>query len=263
VRPDQKRHLYDAIQGMVDALVTLPEITDAFERWDAQLGVSARARRLLRATEQSARRRHPTRAQRDAQRDATEAFTAATAGHDLWDSGLLVKAAALLRDLGYRASVDLSFHLVTRFVQVNAASGGWPLPDAPDPDFSPGWGYDVKLQAAVSPENTLRRLKELEVIARAAQKAQARRGRRAESDAEKWRRAGRWYFLHQTGRPTDDLVRMRHRERGAGHAKATWSEGVGTCESCERTVPRDLADVRKLVEEWRLGAAAPPGTSPG
>jgi hypothetical protein len=247
VRPDQKRHLYDAIQGMGDALVTLPETTDAFERWDARLGLSAKAHALTVAAAQASSAPYAPLnvAALRRQREAAQTFESATAGRDLWDSGLLAEAAAVLRRLDYRGSVELSFHLVLRFVQVKAAAGGWPLPDAPEPDFAPPWGYDVKLPGSWPAADVLARLGELKAIALAGQKAAARRGRPAESDTEKWRRAGSCYLLHQTGRPTADLVRRRHREMGDAHAEAS---GVAICASCERTVLRDLADIRTLLE---------------
>lgn len=238
---DQKRRQYDTIQGMVNALVALPETTEAFKEWDALLGVSAKARRL----DQAARRR-PTRAQLDAQRDATEAFESATAGRDLWDSGLIVDAAARVQHLGYHGPVDLSFHLVTRFVQVKAAAGGWPLPDAPAPDFTAPWEYDVKLSGSWPASYVLARLEELKAIALAQKKAAARHGRPAARDAEEWQRAGAWYFLCQIKRKTAaSLARELHEGLGAEHAR---DEEDVCCEPCQRKVYRWLAKVRKLLE---------------
>ena len=234
----QKRHLHDVIQGMLDAVVTLPATTKAMRRWDAQLRVSAKARRAARWRE--AGDGPPT----DAQRSATETFTSATAGRDLWDSGLFKKAAALLRTLGYHGSPDLSFHLVTRFVRVKAGAGGCPV-DAPEPDYTPGWGHRFAIPASWPASYVREHLKTLSALARDAEKAATRRGRPAAGDADVWRRRGRLYFLHRIGRRAVDLFRTQHRELGPRHAKA--KDHSDTCEACEQQVKRDLALVRTLI----------------
>jgi hypothetical protein len=279
-RSDDRRKLRELVAGILDAIGEQPETVSQFKVWDAQLGVSAKAQRLAVADKRRAT--HPTAKRSEAFKEASAAFEAATARHDLWESGIKVAARDLIeRDLGFRLGDPLSLTLAAgleyRFLVVASTRGGWPMVAPGDPCFSPKIGQ--RLQFTISEWDTVSHVRELlrkrprprveriggedfavtwagmtlpqfvtqvRAACRAAEKRDAKAGKPVVRYAAAVRRAGRRLFLVDSGRTKEDRVAKDwHDGRGDPHeAKDPWP-----CDTCRREVKRQIASARKLIKE--------------
>jgi hypothetical protein len=248
MRSDDKHRLFEIVQGMVDALVVLPETCDAFDTWDAQLGIAGKARA----------------------RDGQEAFERATTGQDYYDSrGLLwSQAQELLRRLGYRGPIDLSLHVLDRFIRAKAAEGGRPLAPTPAPDFAPKLRRRFVIPESWPAWYVRQHLPRFVAQVKAAIATAERRsgdgmGAPVNRDIAPLRRYGRWHFLCETGRATrESLAREIHQGRGPDHEK---SHGVGVCASCLKNIERGLKKATELIEArgaWSFRPSRPPEGRP-
>ena len=247
MHPDAKRRRYALAQGMIDAVMELPETAKAFKCSDEQLGVSRRAHELkvadaLRSSAPYAPLNLTAISRR---KEAAQAFESVTAGRGLWDSGLLAAAADHLRAVGYREPFELAFGVVDRFLRVMARAGGWLLPESSEPTFAPPIGRLIVIPAHWSAEDARERLQPV----RDAE--QARRGRPAAADAAAWRRDGRWHFLRQTGRATrGEWALTLHRNLGDVHAVRQGQAINGldvSCDACLDEVDRRRKRILALL----------------
>jgi hypothetical protein len=268
-RTDELRQ-YFVIAGVLDGLTATPGVQGVFQRWDTQLGISAKAHRLAEAHRKlrelgdlvergSARRRREALMTGRATADAISAATAA--GHDLWNPEVLGQAAAVVRtevdlDGQPRTLADqLAFGLLERFVYNAAEHGGWsldPAPDVPDveprvggrlvfavPDYYPAWFARVWLEDFY--QRTVQRLDAMEA---------AGRGPRRPVDAElaSLRRMGRTLFLVKLKMPP----RLRPEDVGREYDAATGREHRPGPECpCHRAVSDDVARAAEVIGALR------------
>jgi hypothetical protein len=262
---------YFTIAGILDGLTATPGVQAVFQAWDAQLGISAKARRLAEAHRKlrdlgdladrgSARRRRE--ALMTGRAAAQAISTTAAGGHDLWDPEVLGQAGEVVHaemDLGGQPRTladQLAFGLIERFVYNAAERSGWsldPAPDVPDveprvgerlafavPEYYPAWFARVWLEDFY--QQTVKQLDAIE---------EARRGPRrpVEAEAAVLRRMGRTLFLLKLKKPPRPRPEEVGREYDAAAGRDHDSRGAECL--CHHAVSDDLTRAAEVVGALR------------
>jgi hypothetical protein len=135
--PDDKLRIYDIMQSLVDAIAMTQEGVAAFEAWDAQLGVSAKARRLAAA---KLRRRGATDlATTDTASCPTGSGRPRVAPGDLSPRRALHEAQAFVHQLlALAAQADGALRCAIHRAEYQEVSGEWEQADVIEEDDPQG-----------------------------------------------------------------------------------------------------------------------------